>query len=72
MCKNRDSGLGISGSSRSAIHGQLPCCSEGKTKKDPNTSNSGFRSTQMGNRHVYLNFSWYLRPPLCLWVLNFQ
>jgi len=25
-----------------------------------------------GNRHVYLNFCWYLRLPLRLWLLNFQ
>jgi len=36
----------MSGSSRSGIHGELICCSEGKTKKDPNTLNSYFRSTQ--------------------------
>src|SRR6218665_475383 len=34
----------------SGIHGELPRCSEGKTNKDPNILNSGFRSTQTGEQ----------------------
>jgi len=33
-------------------NGELPHCSEGKSKNIANTSNSAFRFTQMGNRHA--------------------
>ena len=63
MFKNCSSGLSRPNtydSSRSGIHGELPRCSE--EQQDPNAaSNSGFRFTQTGKRHVYLNFRLCLR-----------
>jgi len=52
----------ISGFSRSGIHGELIRCSYGKTKKDPNISNSYMYSwsTQTWNGHVYRKFCWSL------------
>jgi len=50
MFKDPVSGLGklyIAGSSRSWIHGELPCCSEGKTKRGSKHLKSNCRSTQM-------------------------
>lgn len=44
-------------SSSSGIPGELPYCSEGIAITDPNTSNSGFHFTQMGEQTCLSEFS---------------
>ena len=73
MFRNRDSGLSNTlywflevWNTAYMYNGELLHCSEGKSNKIADTSNSAFRFTQTGNRLAYLNYCWYLRLPLCL------